>query len=401
MEQKKRGPKPKNQTAQTVKKTEPKVQAQPETDVQETLEHQPVNEQESYVTSEPIQETPDYKSKFPSLTPTYTSAIQNPELVQPAVKEYEKVEKKEKPEFPYKNFLEKKTVKLAPIVRELMSGVQYEKVPDGFIFDGMTRSLERGRDKVTGYFKPMFDTTTKYLTPQFPKEPMTELEFFCRITGQDFDKDWYWAGKYDKQSGDKNKPYTVHLPTKGELYDLSDPKQHVDYLVIKTHEGKWIAPSWEERYLRPTYWFALVDEKVSTDRAKEQNELKIKANTEFSKIKDSRELLAEFLIVYDGDAQPSTTTSTDFLFNQVYKIVEENPKQFLQVLKDDNREEKLLVFKALRAGAIIKRGKKHFTLGEQPLGTLSETIAFLKHPENFEFYEKIRMQVESYNRSIV
>lgn len=307
-----------------------------------------------------------------------------------------------KSEYPSVNFLQKRFVKLAPIARDVIPGVPYEKLPDGFIYQGMSRSLERARDIKTGYFKSLFDNSKKVITPQFPEEPMTELEFFCKISGQPLDKEEFWAGHVDRNDRTKSKiPYTVQLPSDGVMYDLSNVKDNIDYRVVKSHSGKYIAPSWEERNHRPTYWFALVDEKISTDRKMEEIKLKLKATEEFNKIKDSRELLAEFLIIYNGEATPSPSTSTEWLFNQVYSLMESNPSQFLSVVDDPSRDEKILIFKALRAGALKKQSKKYFTLGEQPLGNLAETIGYFKNPENYDFVEKIRFQVESYNKSIV
>jgi len=306
------------------------------------------------------------------------------------------------PKYPLVNFLEKRLIRLAPVAGEVFSGVPYEKLPDGFIVQGSGRSLERGRFAHNGYFKPLFDDSKKVITPQYPEEPMTELEFFVRASGQPLDSDMFWTG-YNRRNGevDKKTPYTVHLPSDGKTFDLSEVKDNIDYRVVKSHTGKYIAPSWEERNYRPTYMFALVDEKISTDRKKEAIELKLKATSEFNKIKDSRELLAEFLIIYNGEATPSQSTSTEWLFNEVYKIMENNPSLFLSTTEDPSKDTKILVYKALRAGALKRKSKKYFTLGDQPLGTLAETITYFKNPDNFEFVEKIKYQVETYNKPIV
>jgi len=308
----------------------------------------------------------------------------------------------ESPEYPHVNFLQKRIVKLASITKDVIPGVPYEKLPEGFIVQGSGRSLERARDVKTGYFKEMFDNSRRVITPQFPEEPLTELEFFCKASGMPLDEERFWAGHMDRTDRTKSRiPYTVQLPVDGRKFDLSNVKDYIDYKVVQTHVGKYIAPSWEERNWRPTYWFALVDEKVSTDRKKEEIELKLAATSEFNKIKDSRELLAEFLIIYNAEASPSASTTTEWLFNEVYKLMDKNPKEFLSIVEDPLRTEKILVHKALRAGALKKQGKKYFTLGEQSLGTLAEAITFLKDPENYDFMVKLEHQVTQYNKPII
>jgi len=90
-----------------------------------------------------------------------------------------------KSEYPNKDFLRQRTVRVVPVETRTFVNQQVEQLPEGFIIEGMSRSLELKRDKTTGEFLPIFDNIQKVITPQFPDEPMTELEFFNRITGYD------------------------------------------------------------------------------------------------------------------------------------------------------------------------------------------------------------------------
>lgn len=306
-----------------------------------------------------------------------------------------------KPKYPVKDFLPKRIVRVVPIETRTFINQQVEQLPDGFIHDGAQRSLELKRDKLTGEFVKIFDHIEKVLTPQFPEEPMTEFDFFCRMTGYDLsftkERKNFWAGWMKEGPNDSGKlPYSVKLPKEGLTLDLSNVWDNIAYRVLKTND-KWIAPSWEDRHKKPTYWFALVDEKVSIDRKKEEINLKLKATEEFNKIKDHRELLLEFLIVKDPNNLISPKASLEVLFNQVYEVLETNPKLFLSIVSDPYKDDKVFIFKAVRAGALKKQKDKYYTMGDEPLGNLGDVISLINNPEKIEFRKRLEFQIENNN----
>jgi len=230
-----------------------------------------------------------------------------------------------KPKYSSQDFLAKKVVRVVPIETRTFTNQQIEQLPEGFIHEGMGRSLELKRDRTTGEFLPIFDNIENVLTPQFPDEPMTELEFFTKITGYDlaFSKDSknFWSGWISEGPNNRGKlPYSVKLPKEGLTLDLSNAWDNITWRVLKTND-RYIAPSWELRNAKPTYWFALVDERISVDLKKEEINLKLKATEEFNKIKDHREILMEFMIIKDPNNIISKTASTDFLFNLLHEVM--------------------------------------------------------------------------------
>jgi hypothetical protein len=301
----------------------------------------------------------------------------------------------------FKNFLENRLIKIVPIETRDFSGQTVESLPEGFIHPNARRSLELHKDP-NGRFTQIFNTSNRYLTAEFPEEPLTELEWFSRMIGKDLNvhkkDDNFWAGHMEKGNPTLNyKPYEVTLPREGRTLDLNNLDDYLAYKVLTTNTHRWIAPSWENRYDRPTYWFAMVDEKVAVDRKTEKIKLNLKATEEFNKIKDHRELLMECLIIKDPNNVISSTASSEWLFNQVYEMLENNPKQFLQIVEDPDREEKVMVFKAVRANAIKKSGDKYYTLGDEPLGKLGEVIGILRNPAKIDFRKKVEFQIENHN----
>jgi len=105
----------------------------------------------------------------------------------------------------------------------------------------------------------------------------------------------------------------------------------------------------------------------------------------------------EFKNIKDPNNIISKTASTDFLFKLVYEVMETNPKLFLSIVNDEYREDKILIFKAVRAGVLKKISTKYFTMGDEPLGVLGDVISLINNPEKLEFRKKLEFQVENSN----
>lgn len=300
------------------------------------------------------------------------------------------------------SFLQNKRVKVTPVETRDFSGQVLEVLPPGFIAENSKNSLPLKRDDNTGRFVQIFDTVNKKYTKEFPTEALTELEWFSRVYGKDLNVyaksgENFWEGAmHPTDPARRFPPYQVDLPKDGMPLDLSNIEDMLKWKVLSTWYDSRIAPSWEDRYNRPNYMFALVDEKVATDRKKEAIELKLKATEEFNKIKGSKELMMEFLIIKDPTHTLSDKVSEDFVFSQVYDVLENNPKLFLHIVQDEDRDDKLLVYKACKAGVLRKNGDKYSTMSDEPLGKLGEVIGRLRDPERLEFRKRIEAQVENY-----
>ncbi len=302
-----------------------------------------------------------------------------------------------------KYFLINRTVRIEPIPKpNEWKNLVGEALPQGFFLEGTERSFDLPMNMKTGQPYKILDNVDKYFTPEFPDEKLTELEYFSKLIGQDLSftavERNFWKGYMDpKHTGKTTKPFTVRIPSQGLSLNLNTLEDYLKLKVLEAnvHSG-WIAPSWSDRYDRPTYMYAIVDEKISTDRKKELIELKRKALAEFEKIADSEDLLREFFIVKDPLTPISRNTSKDFMYNQAFDLAETNPKYFLEVVRDENRNEKLIVYNACRAGALNKSGKdKYETPGGELLGSMGDVIHLLKDPERIEFRKKLEYQIQN------
>lgn len=299
-----------------------------------------------------------------------------------------------------KEFLVNKKIKVRPISKpnlwKNLTGQVQENIM-GDMFGEAKAIFTLCKSIKTGDFYRVIDDIEKVITPQFPDQSLTEMEFLSKMIGKDLsyhrEENNFWKGDADTGL----KPYSYSVPANGTILDLANPYDYIAYKVLLSNNKNYISPSYEERYRIPTYKFMLIDEEVVINTKRERIDLELKATEEFNKIKGSRELLMEFLICKDPKNIISNTASDDFLFSQVYDVLKSDPKYFLTIVEDDLKNEKVLVYKAVKAGALVKQGRDLYeTPGGESLGKLSDIIHILKDPEKSEFKIKLQHQISNY-----
>lgn len=306
--------------------------------------------------------------------------------------------------YEFKNFLPDKKVQIKRITdNSNFYGKSFEgELPPGYMPD-ISKKLELPRNSSTGSFVQIFDTVTKYRTPQFPKTPMTELEFFASMLGippevlnpmnpgSDF-----WKGRRAYGNFDALQPYTVVIQPSGRTLDLSDINDALDYKIIKLYADNYsinggISPDWKSRKMK-NFTFALVDDTVETDVKEERRQLEIQAINIFNNICDNKEALIDFIITMSPNNIPPANADLKWLRNRVWDVVKENPKLIIATANDPDKEDKLLIHYACKAGVIKKMGQKYYTMAEEPLGTVNDIFALLRDPEK---HFQVRMKWES------
>lgn len=291
--------------------------------------------------------------------------------------------------YPIKDFLFPKKVKVLPVNTKVFINSQIEELPQGFIMENAKRSLQLSKEPGTTRFKMIFDDKQKYRTPQFPNEVLTELEFFSKIYGADLDpripetnnsdsfKINLWAGRMSNSPEKRVFPIVAMIPDKGRTLDLSNINDHLSYKILTTWGHSRIAQSWEEKNMRPSYWFALVDESREQEIKSQGMIDKTSAIVAFDKIKEDRNKLWEVLIVNDSNLTLANTVTKEQLQTTVFQFAENRSTLFLQCINDPNSYEKVLIFKAVRSGHLIRKQENYFTAGNEPLGSLFDVITRL------------------------
>jgi hypothetical protein len=190
---------------------------------------------------------------------------------------------------------------------------------------------------------------------------------------------------------------TEELLLSGFDLDISNPDGYLDYKIMSVNPK--FAPSWDKRNDSLEYRFALVSkgEKLSEDNAKE--EVKMTAYDLYSKIKNNKEALTDFLVRF-GKPNIDKNSPIEFVRNEVFKVVDTTPSKFVEILGDVDYEMKTFIDKALSSGGLKMQGRTTYTLGygsEDVIGrTLKDAILYLKDKLNNITYLELQARIENF-----
>ncbi len=188
------------------------------------------------------------------------------------------------------------------------------------------------------------------------------------------------------------------LVSNGFTLDLSDPIDYIRYKVLSIQPN--VAASWEERYDRGEYTFALVDtaqmvdtEAINVDRKKE-------AYLFLASIENSNDKMRDFLRVFGRVTSADATTG--YLKTELDKIISTTNtlNRMLAIINDENYELRLFIEDAVDCGAIVKTGNKYSLPGGDYINPVSPnlegTLSMLKKlkKETDEIYLIIETQIK-------
>lgn len=195
------------------------------------------------------------------------------------------------------------------------------------------------------------------------------------------------------------KTHKVRLGKDVRKIDLSNPREYVDYLVLKANKMH-IAPDGDSAKRKATYRYALTKEDFKTKEAAKKTHSKVEAYKALGKLEEDREEMLNFLKVYGK--RVATVSKTEFLISELNKIVEEDMEGFLAVYRDkENYKLKLLIAEAVEYGVLNKDGRKYYLPGGDPLcgegdvPTLAVAVEYLKARKNDEILSMIEARVSA------
>jgi hypothetical protein len=189
------------------------------------------------------------------------------------------------------------------------------------------------------------------------------------------------------------------LMKNGLVLDLNDPMDNLRYRLLKIQPA--VAPSWDKRFERGEYRFALVDENEMAENRSKMADKRKEAYMFLGKIEDSKEKMRNVLRVYGK--MPSEDATREYLKGEIDKIIE-NPKtldRLLAVIRDKDYDKKLLIEDAVECGAIKKQKRKYYLPGGDPINandpSLEGTVEALNkyEAEGDDIYIRIKTQVEN------
>jgi hypothetical protein len=158
-----------------------------------------------------------------------------------------------------------------------------------------------------------------------------------------------------------------------------------------------ISPSYEERDLRATYEFMIVDEGKVTIQKLAEATVKADAYIKFAEVTSSKASTIGFIKSL-GRGIPASVTE-DWLKNEVLTIVESRPEYFLEIVNHPQYNERIFVQEAVEAGAIIRKADRRYTLDNgAELGDLTDVVNYILNPDNQEVKMRIKAKIEMSKR---
>jgi hypothetical protein len=297
----------------------------------------------------------------------------------------------------YGTFLQDRIVAVKPVESSgkwstlLVQG--QDKSKDPFLLNKAKRSYQVPLNSVNlgGGVKVILDDQRRVLVEKYKESHpngMTQKEFFEKELGVNLNhtlphEDNFW--RTDRRG-------RVTLTKEGTTLNLNIALDMLKYLILLSNK-MLVSPSYDERTLKATYEFMIVDENKVTVKKLEEASIKAQAYVKFAEITNSKKATIGFIKSL-GRAIPATATE-DWLKSEVLTIVDNNPSYFLEIVNHPQYEHRIFVQEAIEAGAIIRKGEKRYTLDNgAELGDLTDTINYLNNPDNQEVKLRVKAKVE-------
>lgn len=302
----------------------------------------------------------------------------------------------------YGTFLQNRIVSIKPVESSgkwgtlLVQGQDNKKDP--FMYNKTKRSFQvpLNNANLGGGVKVILDDqkrvkVQKYME-SFPNG-MTQKEFFEKELGVDLNptlkqEDNFW--RTDRRG-------RVVLTKEGTTLNLNQSLDMLKYLILLADKMR-ISPSYDDRTLKATYEFMIVDESKVTTKKLEEANVKANAFVKYAEITNSKTATIGFIKSL-GRTIPATA-SDEWLKNEVLNIVDSNPTYFLEIVNHPQYAERIFVQEAVEAGAVIRKGEKRYTLDNgAELGDMTDVINYLLNPDNQEVKLRVKAKIDLAKRN--
>ena len=296
----------------------------------------------------------------------------------------------------YGTFLQNRIVAVKPVESGgkwstlLVAG--QDKSKDPFLLNKVKRSFQVPLNNINlgGGVKVILDDQVRVKVQKYMESHpngMTQKEFFEKELGVDLN----WS-KQENNFWRTDRRSRVIITKEGMSLNLNLPLDMLKYLILLANKSA-VCPSYEDRHLKATYEFMMVDEaKVTTKKLEEAN-VKSQAYIKFAEIANSKKSTIGFIKSL-GRTIPATATE-EWLKGEVLNIVDTNPKYFLEIVNHPQYDERIFVQEAVEVGAIIRKSDKRYTLDNgAELGELTDAINYLLNPDNQEVKLRIKAKLD-------
>jgi hypothetical protein len=180
----------------------------------------------------------------------------------------------------------------------------------------------------------------------------------------------------------------VRIGKEGAYLDLNEPEDFIKSRVLESYDDL-VAPNINMIDDKQTYRFVIIRKDDEAKQTLKKVDVMKEAYKLLGKLEDNREASMDFLRI--KNIKVGDDTSTEWLNAEVGKILNEDPKKFVQLLKDPSYNTKVLIFKALAKGEIVKKGSQYYSkdmvaLAEpNQVASLENVITYLESNINQEY----------------
>jgi hypothetical protein len=301
----------------------------------------------------------------------------------------------------YSSYLKDQLVSVKPIESNgkwknlLVKGQEMKK--EAFLFNKIKRSFQvplKSLNQGGGVAVILDDQHRRMIEKYITKFPsgMTQKEFFEQELGVDLNTN----NPVETNFWRTHKSGRVTITKKGLSLNLNESLDMLKYLILLSDKSR-ICPSYDERELKATYQFMMVDESVVTSRRVEEATVKARAFAKFGEVTSSLVKIKGFLKSL-GRTIPVNHTE-DWLKAEILTVLENSPENFLSIVDHPQYNARIFVQEAIEAGAINKMGDKRYTADNgTELGDLTDVITYLSNVENQEHKARIKAKIELANR---
>lgn len=224
----------------------------------------------------------------------------------------------------------------------------------------------------SGIYVDVLTTNEKNYLEYIMGLPMNALSIYNKT-------DNYWSN------------YMVRLTKHDTYLNLSIPEDYIKYKVLLANKDI-ICPSMDElnNKRKATYQFVLIREGDVEKHAVSKVNATVECYVEYGRIKDDFDKLKTVCEII-GKRPIAANQKIEILQQDCYNYISDNPKEFLNVVKDKYLDTKVLIKKCCEHGLIYKRSNFYYLRdNNQPLcgpnedSTFNNAAIYLSAPKNQE-----------------
>jgi hypothetical protein len=243
-----------------------------------------------------------------------------------------------------------------------------------------------GEFKFTGCLTTIclpINAKTNSLVPILTKDEQTAFE-------EELNKPKGALSFYDKKN-EFWRTFRVKLDKDGLVLDMGRPMDVLSYKVLQA--DKHIAPSWEDRFKSGEYTFALVDSEEEVKANSNRADLMKEVYKQYGKIDENVSKMQNVLKVA---GKKTKSIDPKWLQAEVQKLIDSNPKNFLDIVSDKSFNTKVFIEDCLSRNILERttRGGYKYYGGEEFANNLQEAVEFLEAGGNQDIFLKLKAQLD-------